>query len=77
MRNKDVPGVIGHVGTVLGTNKVNIANFALGRQEAPSQPGGVREAIAIVETDAEPGDEVRKQLASLPAVLRVNTVVLN
>lgn len=77
MRNKDVPGVIGHVGTVLGTNKVNIANFALGRQEAPSQPGGVLEAIAIVETDAEPGDEVRKQLASLPAVLRVNTVVLN
>jgi len=77
MRNKDVPGVIGHVGSVLGANKINIANFALGRQDAPSQPGGVLEAIAIVETDTEPGDEVRKQLAALPAVLRVSTVVLN
>ena len=33
MRNQDVPGVIGHVGTVLGRNRINIANFSLGRRE--------------------------------------------
>ena len=29
--NKDQPGVIGDVGTILGLHRVNIANFALGR----------------------------------------------
>jgi D-3-phosphoglycerate dehydrogenase len=31
MRNNDRPGVIGHVGTVLGKHGVNVASFALGR----------------------------------------------
>jgi D-3-phosphoglycerate dehydrogenase len=31
MRNNDQPGVIGHVGTVLGRHGVNVASFALGR----------------------------------------------
>ena len=30
--NQDQPGVIGEVGTILGRHKVNIANFALGRE---------------------------------------------
>jgi D-3-phosphoglycerate dehydrogenase / 2-oxoglutarate reductase len=77
LRNQDVPGVIGHVGTVLGNNQVNIANFALGRQEAPSKPGATLEAIAIVETDATPGEGVLKQLTGHPAVLRVRTVILD
>src|SRR5207248_6804457 len=32
-KNEDVPGVIGYIGTVLGKNGINIANFALGRQD--------------------------------------------
>ena len=32
-KNDDVPGVIGFLGTVLGHNGINIANFALGRQD--------------------------------------------
>jgi D-3-phosphoglycerate dehydrogenase / 2-oxoglutarate reductase len=39
MKNLDVPGVIGHVGTVLGRNSINIANFSLGRREVPAAPG--------------------------------------
>ena len=31
IRNRDVPGVIGRVGTILGEHRINIANFALGR----------------------------------------------
>src|SRR5579862_6109865 len=38
MKNQDVPGVIGHVGTVLGRNRINIANFSLGRRDAPGSP---------------------------------------
>ena len=51
MKNQDVPGVIGHVGTVLGRNGVNIANFSLGRRDAPLKPGEPLEALAVVETD--------------------------
>jgi D-3-phosphoglycerate dehydrogenase len=29
-----VPGVIGRIGTILGEQGVNIANFALGRERA-------------------------------------------
>jgi D-3-phosphoglycerate dehydrogenase len=35
MRNQDVPGVIGRVGTVLDRSQINIANFSLGRGETP------------------------------------------
>ena len=34
LRNRDVPGVIGQIGTLLGEQGVNIATFALGRREA-------------------------------------------
>ena len=33
LRNRDVPGVVGRVGSILGEHKVNIANFSLGRGE--------------------------------------------
>ena len=34
MRNRDVPGVIGKVGTILGEESINIADFSLGRRSA-------------------------------------------
>jgi D-3-phosphoglycerate dehydrogenase len=45
MRNRDVPGVIGRVGTILGEHGVNISHFHLGRRER----GG--EAMAVIEID--------------------------
>ena len=43
--NDDQPGVIGEVGTILGRHGVNIANFALGRNETG--------AVGIVNVDEE------------------------
>jgi len=43
--NRDVPGIIGALGRILGDSGVNIANFTLGRKEA----GG--EAIALLYLD--------------------------
>lgn len=43
--NDDQPGVIGEVGTILGKHGVNIANFALGRNETG--------AIGVVNVDEE------------------------
>ena len=68
MKNQDVPGVIGHVGTVLGKNGINIANFSLGRRDAPLTPGEPLEALAIVESDTAVPDDVLAQLKQNPAV---------
>jgi D-3-phosphoglycerate dehydrogenase / 2-oxoglutarate reductase len=74
MKNWDVPGVIGHVGSVLGANKVNIANFSLGRRDAPSKPGEPLEAVAVVSTDETVPEPVLAQLRANPAVKLARTV---
>jgi D-3-phosphoglycerate dehydrogenase / 2-oxoglutarate reductase len=43
--NEDVPGIIGTLGTTMGENNVNIANFTLGRSAAKG------EAIALLYVD--------------------------
>jgi D-3-phosphoglycerate dehydrogenase / 2-oxoglutarate reductase len=62
MKNEDVPGVIGNVGTVLGKNAINIANFSLGRRE------GTAEAVALVSTDGLVPENVLAQLKENAAV---------
>ena len=76
-RNVDVPGVIGYLGTVLGKNGVNIASFALGRQdESERKEGAPLMALSIVETDQPVGEDVIRQLFENPAVKVVRPVVL-
>jgi D-3-phosphoglycerate dehydrogenase / 2-oxoglutarate reductase len=70
MKNRDVPGVIGHVGTVLGRNGVNIANFSLGRREADG------EAVAIVAVDSAVPDAVIAELKQNAAVRLARAVAL-
>ncbi|MBA3321265.1 MAG: phosphoglycerate dehydrogenase, partial [Pyrinomonadaceae bacterium] len=55
-RNRDVPGVIGRIGTVFGNHGLNISRFHLGRQEL----GG--EAMAVIETDAPVSEETLQEL---------------
>src|SRR6266850_534799 len=63
MRNRDVPGVIGRVGTILGEHTINISRFHLGRRER----GG--EAMAVIETDAPLADETLKELRAFAPVI--------
>jgi D-3-phosphoglycerate dehydrogenase len=65
LRNRDVPGVIGRVGTVLGQHKVNIANFSLGRAEVAQEP---REAVAVVQVDSDVSETVLQALRTIDAV---------
>jgi len=76
MKNQDVPGVIGHVGTVLGRNQINIANFSLGRRDAAAAPGEPLEALAVVSTDAAVTEPVLQQLRENPAVKLARSVEL-
>jgi len=77
MVNQDVPGVIGHVGSVFGKNGINIANFSLGRRDAPVHPGEPLEALAIVETDSAVPEKVLAELKQNPAVKIARAVDFN
>jgi D-3-phosphoglycerate dehydrogenase / 2-oxoglutarate reductase len=48
--NRDVPGVVGKVGTILGDRDINIAEYNLARAET----GGLAMAIVTVDTPLDP-----------------------
>jgi len=88
IRNQDVPGVIGRIGTILGEAKLNIASFALGRAK-PVQPlsssssSRVPEghALAVVQLDIPQTDgststspELEQALAALRKVDAITSV---
>jgi D-3-phosphoglycerate dehydrogenase / 2-oxoglutarate reductase len=54
--NQDQPGVIGEIGTILGRQQINIADFALGR--------GRGSAVGVVKVDV-PGADDKKMAAAL------------
>jgi D-3-phosphoglycerate dehydrogenase len=77
-KSDDVPGVIGYLGSVLGRNGINIANFALGREDvagdAKLKPASPLTAISIVETDEPVTEGVISQLFENPAFRFVRRV---
>ena len=76
-KNEDVPGVIGYLGTVLGNNGINIANFALGRQDANHRSDDEPlTAISIIETDQPVPDSVVSEILAHGAVKTVRRVSL-
>jgi len=76
MRNQDVPGVIGKVGTILGKHDINIANFSLGRRHGEPQPGKPLEAIAVVQVDGDVPEAVVSELRGIPAVQQAKAIRL-
>ncbi len=83
LRNRDVPGVIGRIGTILGAHKINIANFSLGRSEAaaraaraPSGSGTAAEAVCVVHVDTPVTEAALKQLRKIPAVIVARAIRL-
>jgi D-3-phosphoglycerate dehydrogenase len=62
VRNDDTPGVVGHIGTLLGESRVNIARMAVGRK-----PGSGR-AVMLIEVDSEVPAEVVKRVAAIAGV---------
>ena len=70
MRNHDVPGVIGKVGTILGEVGVNISRFHLGRRER----GG--EAMAVIEVDAPLSRDTLQSLRALQEVISAQPIEL-
>ena len=69
LRNRDVPGVVGRVGTILGEGGVNIANFSLAR----GREGGDG-AAAVIAVDSPPSPDVLERLRQAPGVDEVRVV---
>src|SRR5437660_5274877 len=68
--HRDVPGLIGYIGTIFGKHHVNIAQMTVGRQ----LPGG--EAIAVLNLDSDPPEEALKEVRSHPQISSLSVVKL-
>lgn len=68
--NKDVPGVVGRVGTTLGDHEVNIAEYNLARSES----GGT--ALAIITIDSPLSTDALTALRVMPAIKEVRQLRL-
>lgn len=71
-RHRDVPGVIGFIGTHLGEDNVNIAQMALGRRS--QAPGGA--AAAILNLDSTPSAETLNKIRAYQPDTKVDIVKL-
>jgi D-3-phosphoglycerate dehydrogenase len=70
IRNKDVPGVIGRVGTVLGGAGINIASYHQARR-AQQSGGAPSNALAAINVDQALTNGVLDKLQALPDVVEV------
>jgi D-3-phosphoglycerate dehydrogenase len=68
--HRDLPGLIGFIGTIFGKHQVNIAQMTVGRQ----QPGG--EAIAVLNLDSPPPEEALTEVRSHPQISSLSVVKL-
>ena len=68
VRNDDSPGIVGQIGTVLGEERVNIADMALGRDQESNT------ALMIIATDQVVSDEVRDRLMAINGVVSVSVL---
>jgi D-3-phosphoglycerate dehydrogenase len=70
LNNKDRPGMVGHLGTLLGKHKVNIANMSLTRDTA----GGL--ALTVFNLDSAPPAAVLEELRKDADISNVKIVQL-
>jgi D-3-phosphoglycerate dehydrogenase len=68
--HRDVPGLIGYIGTIFGKHNVNIAQMTVGRQ----MPGG--EAIAVLNLDSPPPEEALREVRTHAKISHVTVAKL-
>ena len=71
LENKDVPGVIGDVASLLGKKGVNIAQMTWGRREA-----GGAEARVVINIDGDIDEASIQGIAELADVLSIRAIRL-
>jgi D-3-phosphoglycerate dehydrogenase len=71
IKNDDRPGVIGHIGTLLGARAVNIARMSVGRR-----PGSER-AVMLLEVDGPVPEEVLVEVRKMTGVREARALRLD
>ena len=70
--HSDVPGIIGHVGSILGGHNVNIAQMAVGR--ASDSPGA--DAVGVLNLDCAPSPESIAEMLANGQIRTATTIEL-
>src|SRR2546430_1224523 len=70
MTNKDRPGIVGYIGTLMGQYQVNIANMSLSRDNK----GG--HALTVLNLDSVPPPELLQEIRTDPDISNVRVVKL-
>jgi len=70
VRNEDTPGVVGHIGTLLGERAINIARMTVGRK-----PGSGR-AVMLIEVDNDVPPAVLAEVKGIPGVREARSINL-
>jgi D-3-phosphoglycerate dehydrogenase len=75
-RYRDVPGMIGRVGTIFGQHGVNIVSAAVGRESVDAGSGNGRVAAMAITTDAPVPHEVIDEIVAGEGFIAGRTVTL-
>jgi D-3-phosphoglycerate dehydrogenase len=70
LKNKDVPGIVGFVGQVLGEDTVNIANMSLSRDK------GQGFAVSVFELDSIPSESATQKIVAHEAIEKYKIISL-
>ena len=70
LENRDVPGMVGKIGSLLGGRGINIATMSLSRDAA----GGT--ALTVINLDSEPDAETLAQVRGDADILSARVVSL-
>ena len=70
MNNKDRPGMVGHIGTLMAKYQVNIASMSLSREQAGGQ------ALTVLNLDSVPPPEALAEIRKDPDISNVRVVQL-
>ncbi len=68
IENKDVPGIIGNVGMLMGKHNVNISQMTWGRTQAG------HDAITVINVDSPVSEEMIKEVEALPNIISARII---
>ncbi len=70
IRNRDLPGIVGQIGTILGKNKINIAEMTFGREK----PKG--KAVTVLNVDSAIPQKVLAQIKNVQNIFDAKLIKL-
>lgn len=70
LENKDRPGMVGHIGSLLGEHSINIASMSLSREVL----GG--DALTLLNLDSRPDDALMQKLLADSAIVSAKVIEL-